>query len=166
MLVGDFNSPLKTIQRSSKQKINKELQALNDMLDQLNLIYIYRIFHPKIVGLTFFLKCTWNILQDRSHLERDTCTPVFIAAWLTVARTQKQLRCPSTDEWIKKFCYIYTIEYYSAIKRIAFESVLVRWMNPEPVIQCEISQTWKNKYCILTCVWKSRKMILMNVFAG
>ena len=58
------------------------------------------------------------------------------------------------------------MEYYSAIKRNEFESVELMWMNLEPVIQCEISQKWKNKYCILTCVWEPRKMILMNVFAG
>ena len=53
--------------RSTKQKMNRETQALNDAMDQLDLIYIYRAFHPKTMELTFFLKCTWNILQDRSH---------------------------------------------------------------------------------------------------
>ena len=62
---------------------------------------------------------------------------MFIAALLTIARTWKQCRCPSTDEWIKKLCYIYTEEYYSAIKRNAFESVLMRWMNLEPITQSE-----------------------------
>ena len=64
---------------------------------------------------------------------------MFIAALFTIAKTWKQPRCPSTDEWIKKQWYIYTIEYYSAIKRNGFESVLVRWMNLEPVIQNEMS---------------------------
>ena len=59
----------------------------------------------------------------------------FIAALLTIVSTWKQPRCPSTDEWIKKLCYIYTMEYYSAIKRNTFESVLMRWMNLEPIIQ-------------------------------
>ena len=59
---------------------------------------------------------------------------MFIAALFTIARTWKQLRCPSTDEWIKKLWYIYTMEYYSAIKRNTFESVLMRWMNLEPII--------------------------------
>ena len=65
---------------------------------------------------------------------------MFTAAPFTIARTWKQLRCPSTDEWIKKFGYIYTMEYYSAIKRNIFESVLMRQMNLEPIIQSEVSQ--------------------------
>ena len=65
---------------------------------------------------------------------------MFIAALFTIARTQKQTRYPLTDEWIKNLWYIYTMEYYSAIKRNAFESVLMRWMNLEPIIQSEVSQ--------------------------
>ena len=61
----------------------------------------------------------------------------------------KQPRCPSTDEWIKKLCYIYTTEYYSAIRRNAFESVLMRWMNLESTIQSEVKQKEKYKYHIL-----------------
>ena len=60
---------------------------------------------------------------------------------------------PSTDEWIKKLGYIYTMEYYSAIKRNAFESVELRWMNLEPVTQCKVSQKEKNKYCILMHIY-------------
>ena len=63
---------------------------------------------------------------------------MFIAALFTIARTWKQPRCLSTDEWIKKLWYIYTMEYYLAIKKNAFESVLMRWMNLEPVIQSGI----------------------------
>ena len=65
---------------------------------------------------------------------------MFIAALITIARTWKQPRCPSTDKWIKKLWYIYTMEYYSAIKRNAYESVLMRWMNLKPLIQSELSQ--------------------------
>ena len=75
---------------------------------------------------------------------------MFIAALFTIARTWKQPRCPSTDEWIKKLWYIYKMEYYSVIKRIAFESVLMRWMKLEPIIQSEVSQKEYNKYRILT----------------
>ena len=64
---------------------------------------------------------------------------------------------PSTDEWIKKFCYIYTMEYYSAIKRNAFESVLIRWMNLEHIIQSEVSQKEKDKYHILTYIYRILK---------
>ena len=76
--------------------------------------------------------------------------PMFIAVLFTIARTWKQLRCPSTDEWIKKLWYIYTMKCYSALKKNAFESVLMRWMNLEPIVQSEVSQKEKNIYCILT----------------
>ena len=67
--------------------------------------------------------------SEETKTEKDTCTPMFTAALFIIARTWKQPRCPSTDEWIKKLWYIYTMEYYSAIKRRTFESVLMRWMN-------------------------------------
>ena len=76
--------------------------------------------------------------------------PLFIAALFTIARTWKQPRCPSTDEWIQKLCYIHTIEYYSAIKKNTFESVLMRWMKLEPIKQSELYQKEKNQYGILT----------------
>ena len=65
-------------------------------------------------------------------------SPVFITAPFTIARTWKQPRCPPTDEWIKKLWYIYTVVYYLAIKRNTFESVLMRWMNLEPITQSEV----------------------------
>ena len=74
---------------------------------------------------------------------------MFTAALFTIARIRKQPRCPSTDEWVKKLWYIYTVEYYSAIKRNAFELVLMRWMNIEPIIQSEVSQKGTDKYFIL-----------------
>ena len=86
-------------------------------------------------------------------MEIDTCIPLFTAALFTIARTWKQPRCPSTDEWIKKLCYINTMEYYSAIKRNTFESVLMRWMNPEPIILSKVSQKEKDKYCILMHIY-------------
>ena len=90
-----------------------------------------------------------GIYPEETKIEKDTCIPLFIAALFTIARTWKQPRCPSTDDWIEKLWYIYTMEYYSAIKRNTFESVLMRWMNLEPVIQSEVSQKEKDKYCIL-----------------
>ena len=87
-----------------------------------------------------------GIYHEETKVEKDTCIPLFIAALFTIARTWKQPRCPSTDEWVKKLWYIYTVEYYSATKRNAFESVLMRWMNPEPIIQGEVSQKEKDKY--------------------
>ena len=79
---------------------------------------------------------------------------MFTAALFAIVGTWKQPRRPLTDEWIKKLWYIYTMEYYSAIKRNAFESVLVRWMNLEPIIQNEVSQKEKDKYRILTHVYR------------
>ena len=87
-----------------------------------------------------------GIYPEETKIEKDTCIPLFIAALFTIARTWKQPRCPSTDEWIKKLWYIYTMEYYLAIKRNTFESVLMRWLNLEPVIQSEVSQKEKDIY--------------------
>ena len=78
-----------------------------------------------------------------TRIERDTCTPMFIAALFTIARTWKQPRCPSAAKWIRKLWYIYTMEYYSAIKKNTFESVLMRWMKLEPIMQSEVSQKEK-----------------------
>ena len=80
-----------------------------------------------------------GIYPEETGAEKDTCIPLFIVALFTIARTWKQPRCPSTDEWIKKLWYIYAMEYYSAIKRNTFESVLMRWMNLEPIIKSEVS---------------------------
>ena len=70
-----------------------------------------------------------GLYTEETRIERDTCTPMFIAALFIVARTWKQPRCPSADEWIRKLWYIYTMEYYSAIKKNTFESVLMRWVK-------------------------------------
>ena len=78
---------------------------------------------------------------------------LFIAALFIIARTWKQPRCPSADEWIRKLWYIYTMEYYSAIKENTFESVLMRWMKLEPIIQSEVSQKEKHQYSILTYIY-------------
>ena len=93
-----------------------------------------------------------GVYPEETKIEKVTYIPSFIASLFTIARTWKQPRCPPTDEWIKKLWYIYTMEYYSAIKRNAFESILVRWMNPEPVTDSEVRQKEKNKYCLLTYI--------------
>ena len=84
-----------------------------------------------------------GIHTEETRTERDTCTPMFITALFIIARMWKQSRCPSADEWIRKLWYIYTMEYYSAIKTNTFESVLMRWMKLEPIIQSEVSQKEK-----------------------
>ena len=78
---------------------------------------------------------------------------MFTAALFTITRTWKQPRCSLTDEWILKLWYIYAMEYYSAIKKNTFESVLKSWMNLEPITQSEVSQNKKDKYCILMHVY-------------
>ena len=87
-----------------------------------------------------------SIHTEETRIERDTFIPVFIAALFIIARTWKQPRCPSADEWIRKPCYIYTMEYHSAIKKNAFESVLMRWMKLKPIIQSEVNQKEKQQY--------------------
>ena len=78
---------------------------------------------------------------------------MFIAALFTIARTWKQPRCPLADEWIRKPWYIYTMDYYSSIKKNTFESVLLRWMKLEPIIQSEVRQKDKYQYSILTHIY-------------
>ena len=95
-----------------------------------------------------------GVHPEETRSKRDTCTPVFIAALFTIARTWNQPRCTLTDEWIKKLWYICTMEYYSDIKRSKLESVLVRWMNLEPVTQSEVSQKEKKKYHILMHMYR------------
>ena len=92
---------------------------------------------------------------------------MFFAALFTIVKTWKQPKCLSTDEWIKKLWYIYTMEYYSTIKWNAFESVLIRWKNLELIIQSEVTQKEEDKYHILTYIYMGPiKMVLMNLFAG
>ena len=90
---------------------------------------------------------------EETRIERDMYTPMFIAAVFIIARTWKQPRCPSVDEWIRKLWYIHTMEYYAAIKKNTFESVLMRWMKLEPIIQSEASQKEKHQYSILTHIY-------------
>ena len=94
-----------------------------------------------------------GIQTKETRIERDMHTPMFIAALFIITRTWKQPRCPSVEEWIRKLWYIYTMEYYSAIKKNAFESVLMRWMKLEPVIQSEVSKKEKQQYSILMHIY-------------
>ena len=95
-----------------------------------------------------------GIYGEETKIQKDICIPLFIAALFTIARTWKQPRCPSTDEWVKKLWYIDTMECYSAIKRNAFKSVLMKWMNIEPIMQSEVSQKEKDKYHILMYIYR------------
>ena len=94
-----------------------------------------------------------GIYPEKTIIQKESCTTMFIVALFTIARTWKQPKCPLTDEWIKKKWYIYTMEYYSAIERNEIELFVVRWMDLESVIQSEISQKEKNKYRMLTHIY-------------
>ena len=90
---------------------------------------------------------------EETRIERDTCTPMFTATLFTIARTWKQARCSLAGEWIRKLWYTYTMEYYSATKKNAFESVLMRGIKLEPIIQREISQKEKHQYSVLAHIY-------------
>ena len=94
-----------------------------------------------------------GIHTKETRSERDTCTTMFITALFIIASTWKQPRCPSADEWIRKLWYIYTMEYYTAIKKNSFESILMRWMKLELIIHSELSQNVKYHYNILTHIY-------------
>ena len=102
---------------------------------------IHRIFQARVlkwVAISFSTIWPSNLtpkhIPEETKIERDTYIPLFTAALFTIAKTWKQPRWPLTVEWIKKLWYIYTVEYYSAIKRNTLQSVLMRWMNLEPII--------------------------------
>ena len=94
-----------------------------------------------------------GIYPEETKIEKDKCIPLFTAALFAIARTWKQPRCLLTDEWITILWYIYKMELYSAIKWNTFESVLMRCMNLEPIIQSKLSQKEKDKYCILIHIY-------------
>ena len=94
-----------------------------------------------------------GIYPEKTIIEKDTCTLMFIEALITIARSWKQPKCPSTDGWIKKMWYIYAMEYYSAMKRNEIGSFVEKWMDLDTVIQREVSQKEKNKYRTLTHIY-------------
>ena len=94
-----------------------------------------------------------GIYPEKTIIQKESCTKIVIAALCTIARTWKQPKCPSLDEWIKKMWHIYTMEYYSAIKRNEMEVFVVRWMELESVIQSEVSQKEKIKYNMLIHIY-------------
>ena len=124
-----------------------------------------RFFTNWITRLPIGIKERVN-LKDPHECRTNRSWPGIQLAWLVgknsishsylvfiIARTWKQPRCPSADEWIRKLWYIYTMEYYSAIKKNTFEAVLMRWMKLEPIIQSEVSQKEKHQYSILTHIY-------------
>ena len=93
------------------------------------------------------------IYPEKTIIQKESCTKMFIVTLFTIARTWKQPSCPLTDEWIKKMWHIYTMEYYSTIKRNKIELFVVRWVDLESVIQSEVHQKEKNKYRMLTHIY-------------
>ena len=94
-----------------------------------------------------------GIYPEKTIIQKESCTTMFFAALFTIARTWKQPKCPSTDEWIEKMWHRYTMEYYSAIRRNEIELFIVRWMDLETVIQNEVSQKQKNRHRMLTHIY-------------
>ena len=115
---------------------------------------VWRFLKKLKIELTYDLAIPLlGVYPEKTIIQKESCTTMFIAALLIIARTWKQPKCPSTDEWIKKVWHMYTMEYYSAIKRNEIELFVVRWMDLESVIQSEVSQKEKNKYCMLTHIY-------------
>ena len=94
-----------------------------------------------------------GIYPEKTIIQKKICSTMLIAALFTIARTWKQPKCPLTDEWIKNMWHIYTMEYYSALKRNEIELFIVGWMDLESVIQSEVSQKEENKYHMLTHIY-------------
>ena len=93
-----------------------------------------------------------GIYPDKTIIQKDTCTPMFIAALFTIAKTWKQPKCPSTEEWIKKTWYIYTMEYYLTIKKNEIMPFAATWMQIEIIILSEVSQKEKDKYRMISLI--------------
>ena len=105
---------------------------------------------------------SWAYIQRKS-IWKDTCTSMFIAVLSIIAKTWKPPKCPSTEEWIKKW-YIHTVDYYSAIKMNEIVLLAATWMNLESVILSEVSWTAKEKYCIASLICGIQKeLIQMNL---
>ena len=123
-------------------------------------IYLWAFYFVPLIYISIFVPVPYcvaipllGIYTEETRIERDTCTSMFIAALFIIARTWKQSRCPSSDEWIRKLWYICTMEYYLDVKKNTCESVLMRWMTLEPIIQSEVSQKEKHQYSILIYIY-------------
>ena len=128
---------------------------------------VWRFLKKLNIELPYDAAIPLGIYPEKTTIQKETCITMFTAALFTIARTWSQPKCTSTDEWIKMW-HIYTMEYYSAIKRNKIELFVVRQMDLEVVIQSEVSQKEKNKYRMLTHIYgsKKKKMVLKNLGAG
>ena len=131
---------------SQEWLLSKSLQTINSHYWECKLVQplwrtVWRLLKKLEIELPYDPAIPLlGIHTKETRIDRDTCTPMFIAALFIIARTWKQPRCPSADKGIRKLWYIYTMEYYSAIKKKTFEPVIMRWMKLEPIIQSEVSQ--------------------------
>jgi hypothetical protein len=116
---------------------------------------IWRLLKKLIIDLPYDLAIPLLGICPKecdSGYSRGTCTPIFIVALFTIAKLWKQPRCPTTDEWIKEMWYLYTMEFYSAMKNeiLSFTS---KWMQLENIILNKISQAQKTRNCIFSLIW-------------
>ena len=95
---------------------------------------------------------SWAYTWRKTIIQKDTCTPMFIATLFTIAKTWKQPKCPLTDKWIKKMWYIYTMVYYLAIKKNEIMPFAATWMDLEIVILSEVSQTENDQYHVISLI--------------
>ena len=111
-----------------------------------------RLVCTHLYTANLFIKNTCLIYPDKTLIQKDTCTPMFIAALCTVAKTWKPPKCPLTNEWIKKiwYIYIYTMEYYSAIEKNEIMPFAATWMDLQIIILSEVSQKEKDKHCMIS----------------
>jgi len=98
-----------------------------------------------------------GIYPEKTMTRKDTCIPMFIAALFTIAKTWKQPKCPSTEVWLKKMWYIYTMEYYSVIKKNEIPAFLATWMDLETIMLNEVSHTMRHQHQMLSLMWNLKK---------
>ena len=128
---------------------------MENSVEVLRKLYIELPYDPAIPPL--------GIYPDKTFLEKDTCTRMFIVALFTIAKTWKQPKCPSTDEWIKKMWYVYTMEYYSAIIKNKIMPFAATWMDMEIIILSEVSQKEKDKYHMISLICGIQNMAQINL---
>ena len=130
---------------------HQPLSGMKSVLPEGRGSVCFSVWSPVWHRVWTHMTTNWN--SNWMPITVQVCTPMFIAVIFIIVQTWKQTWCPSADEWIRKLWYIYTMEYYSAIKKNSFESVLMRWMKLEPIIQSEVSQKHKDHYSILTHIY-------------